>query len=71
MNTPITDAAVFAPGMGQQSEELVNADLARQLERDRARLMEAALWIFNNSNSLNDRRLIERLLPQLEIKDKP
>lgn len=33
-DTPRTDAAAFSPGTGNQWEELVDADFARQLERE-------------------------------------
>lgn len=73
MNTPLTDAALFAPGMGNQSEELVNADFARQLERDRARLLEALMKVSKNdpfcvSSAGN---IANAVLASLEIKDTP
>ena len=42
MNTPITDAALDYADQFRPGVEVITAETARQLERDRARLLEAA-----------------------------
>jgi len=66
MNTPITNDAAWEDGRGHF---VVGVDLARQLERDRARLLEIANHIFANSSDFEARRAVERVFASLEIKD--
>ncbi len=84
MNTPITDASAgYEDGSGcwkyKPSGELVYADLARQLERDRARLLEVVnafhatltpISILSNAQE-QAHIMAADALASLEIKDKP
>ena len=82
MNTPITDAeAGYEDGSGcwkyRPNGAYVPADLARQLERDRARLLEALKLCqsslqklsFADDETTKARNAAYRVLASLEIKE--
>lgn len=50
-DTPRTDAAMFCPGTGNQYEELVDADFARQLERELTELRESLAYAIGEADS--------------------
>ncbi len=74
MNTPICDAAkesMYGPS-SEGPYEMVHTDLARQLERDRARLLElvrACASLLPDQNPICQEAF--SVLASLEIKDKP
>ena len=66
MNTPVTDAAEMG-----FAHKVIAADLARQLERDRARLLKVIAYVFRATTDISSRVNLEAALASLEIKDKP